>query len=236
MPLALAPADLAARLAVCLVAGLLIGLNRGEAGKAASLRSTLLVCLAACLAMLQANAQLVPSGTAAPSFSMLDPMRLPLGILAGIGLIGAGAILRRDGFATGLATAATLWFATTIGLCAGAGQLVLAALGAVLGVAVLAGLKPLERRLPHRRHAWLSIDEPRSEGGDTPRTHAMLDRLAGLRCRIRLTGTQCHTATGAICRRFEVDWTARAGHDCVERAIDAFVRDSHGSASWSVRN
>ncbi|MEK6421789.1 MAG: MgtC/SapB family protein [Burkholderia gladioli] len=235
MPLILTAADIAARLAVCLVAGLLIGLNRGESGKAAGLRTTMLVCLTACLAMLQVNALLAQTGRDAQSFAVLDLMRLPLGILSGMGFIGAGAILRRDGLVTGITTAATLWFVTMIGLCAGGGQLGLAALGTVLGFAVLAGLKQLEQRLPRRRHAWLSIDEIRGSAGDTPRTNAMLERLAGLRCSIRLNGTQCHAATGAICRRFEVAWVARTGSDPVESAIDAFVRDSHGGASWSVR-
>lgn len=235
MPLLLTPADIAVRLAVCIAAGLLIGLNRGESGKAAGLRTTLLVCLTACLAMLQVNALLAQSGKIAQSFAVLDLMRLPLGILSGMGFIGAGAILRRDGLVTGITTAATLWFATMIGLCAGGGQFALAVLGTVLGFAILAGLKQLEQQLPHRRHASLSIDETRGEAGGTPRTAAMLDRLAILRCRIRLTGTQCHASTGGICRRFEVDWLARAGHDPVEQAIDAFVRDSHGGASWSVR-
>ncbi|WP_414448727.1 MgtC/SapB family protein [Burkholderia sp. 22PA0099] len=237
MPLVLDFADIAARLAVCLVAGLLIGLNRGESGKAAGLRTTMLVCLTACLAMLEVNALLMQSGKGAQSFAVLDLMRLPLGILSGMGFIGAGAILRRDGLVKGITTAATLWFVTMIGLCAGGGQLVLAGLGTALGLAVLVGLKRLELHLPHRRHAWLSIDETRGDAGDTPRTTIMLDRLGGLRCRIRLTGTQCHAATGAICRRFELAWTARAGNgpDPVENAIDAFVRDSHGGASWSVK-
>lgn len=235
MPLVLTYADIAARLAVCLVAGLLIGLNRGESGKAAGLRTTVLVCLTACLAMLQVNALLVQAGKAPESFIVLDLMRLPLGILSGMGFIGAGAILRRDGLVTGITTAATLWFATMIGLCAGGGQLTLAVLGTVLGFVVLSGLKQLEQRMPHRRHAWLSIDEVHGEAGGTPRTTAMLDRLAGLRCRIRLTGTHCHAATGAICRRFELTWISRARTDPVEQAIDAFVLDSHGGASWSVK-
>lgn len=54
---------------------------------------------------------------------MLDLMRLPLGILTGMGFIGGGAILRRDGFVFGVTTAATLWFVTAIGLCFGVGRL-----------------------------------------------------------------------------------------------------------------
>jgi putative Mg2+ transporter-C (MgtC) family protein len=52
----------------------------------------------------------------------LDLMRLPLGILTGMGFIGGGAILRRENFVTGVTTAATLWFVTVIGLCFGVGR------------------------------------------------------------------------------------------------------------------
>ncbi|MGN4076713.1 MgtC/SapB family protein, partial [Burkholderia gladioli] len=47
MPLVLHPFDIAARIAVCLIVGAIIGLNRGESGKAAGLRTVMLVCLAA---------------------------------------------------------------------------------------------------------------------------------------------------------------------------------------------
>ena len=48
------------------------------------------------------------SGRKPDSFIMLDLMRLPLGILSGIGFIGAGAILRKGDMVTGVATTATL--------------------------------------------------------------------------------------------------------------------------------
>ena len=54
-------------------------------------------------------------------------MRLPLGILTGVGFIGGGAILKKGGSITGVTTAATLWIATVIGLCLGGGQLALGA-------------------------------------------------------------------------------------------------------------
>ncbi len=49
-------------------------------------------------------------------------MRLPLGILSGIGFIGGGAILQRGDLVMGVTTAATLWFVTVMGLCFGAGS------------------------------------------------------------------------------------------------------------------
>ncbi len=234
MPLALDATDVAIRIAACLVAGAIIGLNRGESGKAAGLRTTMLVSLAACLAMLQVNALLAQAGKTAQSFVVLDLMRLPLGILSGVGFIGAGAILRRDGLVTGLTTAATLWFVTVIGLCAGAGQLALAALATVIGFAILTGAKALERRLPHTRRAWMSIDEPPGMG-DAPRTQDVLERLRALRCRVLQTGTQRDPVSGLVRRRFDLAWTAPGAGDPVERAIDAFVCDSVGAANWSIK-
>ncbi|WP_186109109.1 MgtC/SapB family protein [Burkholderia gladioli] len=237
MPLVLQPFDIAARIAVCLIAGAIIGLNRGESGKAAGLRTVMLVCLAACLAMLQVNLLLPQDGKGSQSFAVLDLMRLPLGILSGVGFIGAGAILRKDGLVTGLTTAATLWFVTVIGLCAGGGQLALAALGTVLGFGILTGMKALEQRLPHKRHAWLSVDEaaPAAQPEASARTAAMLERLDGLDCRIRRASTQAQADSGALRRRFDLSWIAPARDDPVEQAIDEFVRDSGGGASWSIR-
>jgi putative Mg2+ transporter-C (MgtC) family protein len=81
-----------------------------------------LVCLAAAIAMIQTNLLLAVKGRTADSFVMLDLMRLPLGILTGMGFIGGGAILRRESLVLGVTTAATLWFVTVIGLCFGVGR------------------------------------------------------------------------------------------------------------------
>jgi putative Mg2+ transporter-C (MgtC) family protein len=56
-------------------------------------------------------------------------MRLPLGILTGVGFIGGGAIIKRDDIAVGVTTAATLWSATVIGLCLAADRSALIAPG-----------------------------------------------------------------------------------------------------------
>src|SRR5215475_4281882 len=117
--------EIALRLVLTVIAGLLIGYNRTEHGKAAGLRTTLLVCLAASFAMIQVNLLLPTAGRAPDSFVTNDLMRLPLGILTGVGFIGAGAILRRRDVVTGVTTAATIWYVTVIGLCFGGGQILL---------------------------------------------------------------------------------------------------------------
>jgi len=75
---------------------------------------------------------------------MNDLMRLPLGILSGMGFIGAGAIVRRDNFAVGITTAATLWFVTVLGLCFGGGQIAIGLVSSAIGVVVLTALKVVE--------------------------------------------------------------------------------------------
>jgi hypothetical protein len=94
MPLTLTWREIALRLALSLIAAALIGLDRGEHGRPAGLRTTLLVCLAACVAIIQTSLLLAAKGRPADSFIMLDLMRLPLGILTGMGFIGGGAILQ----------------------------------------------------------------------------------------------------------------------------------------------
>src|SRR5215469_10763033 len=149
MPLTLTWEQIALRIFLAAIASLLIGLNRDEKGHPAGMRTTMLVCLAACFAQLQANLLLTTAGKSASSFAVLDLERLPLGILSGIGFIGAGVIVKRDNnIVTGVTTAATMWFVTVLGLLFGAGQLRLGCVAAVLAIVILWGLKHMENFMP----------------------------------------------------------------------------------------
>ena len=117
MPTTVEWSDIALRLVLTILAGGLIGFNREEHGRAAGLCTMILVCLAASVSMIMVNRMLPMAGRDEHSFVMLDLMRLPLGILSGMGFIGAGAILRRGSAVVGVTTAATLWFVTMMGLC-----------------------------------------------------------------------------------------------------------------------
>ena len=147
MPILVTWSEIAIRLACAIAAGGLIGLNRSEHGRAVGRRTSILVSLAACVAMVQVNLLLPLAGRSPSSFVMNDLMRLPLGILSGMGFIGAGAIVRRGNFVVGVTTAATMWFLTVLGLCFGGGEVVLGLTGTALGMLVLAGLKAVEDRL-----------------------------------------------------------------------------------------
>ncbi|MGH9591295.1 MAG: MgtC/SapB family protein, partial [Terracidiphilus sp.] len=147
---------IAVRLILTLLAGALLGMDRSRNGHPAGLRTVLLVTLAASVAMIQMDLLLPTSGKTASSFSVMDVMRLPLGILTGVGFIGAGAILRKGNMVLGVTTAATLWFATVVGLCLGAGQLALGCVAAVAGYFVLTSLGWLERRIKCYQPATLT--------------------------------------------------------------------------------
>jgi putative Mg2+ transporter-C (MgtC) family protein len=155
--------DIVIRLLLTMVAAGAIGFDRDQRGRPAGLRTNLLVALAASIAMMQANALMISQGKTADSFVVMDTMRLPLGILSGIGFIGAGAIIKRGEMITGVTTAATLWFVTVMGLCFGGGQIGLGLWAFAIGFAVLVGLKRFETLMPQWHHGTLRVTLLKSE-------------------------------------------------------------------------
>jgi putative Mg2+ transporter-C (MgtC) family protein len=200
--------DIVLRLALSALASAAIGANRGEHDRPVGLRTTMLVSLAATLSMILANLLLPTAGKAADSFAVMDPMRLPLGVLSGMGFIGAGAIIRRDILVRGVTTAATLWFVTVMGLCFGAGQAYLGLAACGLGVLVLWPLKWIEHRVGEWRRGQLSI----TIDGDDPIEEGILSGFAA-----------AGYAVGG--RSFDLD--ARAGR----RAVSCEVRWREGGPS-----
>jgi putative Mg2+ transporter-C (MgtC) family protein len=157
MPLHVTWQDIAVRLFLTMIAGAMVGFNRGVRGHAAGLRTTILVSLAASVAMFQSNVLLSMSGKTSGSFAVMDLMRLPLGILTGVGFIGGGTILRRGDLVTGVTTAATLWVMSVIGLCLGGGQIGLGLAATGLTLLTLWALKFLDILIPRENRALLVV-------------------------------------------------------------------------------
>jgi len=112
----------------------LIGLERQHAGKPAGLRTHLLVCIGAALFTVASIYGFGEGGDAA---------RVAAGVVAGVGFLGAGAIIStREGILVGLTTAASIWAVAAIGLAAGAGLYILAPVATAVVLIVL--------RLPKR--------------------------------------------------------------------------------------
>jgi putative Mg2+ transporter-C (MgtC) family protein len=149
--------QIAERLLLAAFASMLFGINRDERGRPAGMRTTMLVTLAAAISMLMVNVMLDMDGKVPSSYIGLDLMRLPLGILSGIGFIGAGTILKQGNTATGVTTAATLWFTTMLGMLFGAGLIPFGIGATVLGLLILVGLKPLEKMLRRRHTGTITV-------------------------------------------------------------------------------
>lgn len=174
MPYHLDWPTIALRLVLSALASAAIGVNRGEADRPVGLRTTMLVTLAAAISMIQVNLLLPVAGKGQDSFVVMDLMRLPLGILSGMGFIGAGAIVRRGSLVQGVTTAATLWFATVMGLCFGGGQIYLGLAAFALAIFVLWPLKWVEHRAGIHRRGVVSI----TTQGIEPDDPVILSRFA----------------------------------------------------------
>ena len=136
------------RLTVAGLLGGLLGWEREHAGKAAGVRTHMLVAMGAAMFVLVAQ----QSGIGAA-----DSSRVIQGIIAGVGFLGAGTILKGhgDNQVHGLTTAAGIWLTAAIGVAAGLGREVTAVLSTLLALAVL-WLLPLlhetaQTRWPRKR-------------------------------------------------------------------------------------
>ncbi|PSJ63078.1 MgtC/SapB family protein [Pseudaminobacter soli (ex Li et al. 2025)] len=201
MPLNPSWQEILLRLLLTLIAGALIGLNREAHGKAAGLRTTILVGLAAAISMVQANLLLSVGGKTPDSFAVMDVLRFPLGVLTGVGFIGGGTILRKGDLVSGVTTAATLWVMTAIGLAFGGGQLWLGFAGTLLSLVTLLALKWVDLRIPREHHAMVAL----GTGGVTAPDLAAILKPLGYEA--RLAGTDRLGRAGARRFVFDVSWT-----------------------------
>ncbi|MBE1160368.1 MgtC/SapB family protein [Dyella acidiphila] len=134
------------RIALAAALGAVIGLNRSRKEWAAGMRTHMLVCVGAALAII----------VSAFGFHdvlgknvVLDPSRIAAQVVSGIGFLGAGTImfLQREQIIRGLTTAAGLWATASVGLAAGSGMVAAAVIATAVIWLILAMLKPLERKL-----------------------------------------------------------------------------------------
>lgn len=130
----LEPLEIAFRLVCAMILGLIVGLEREYTHRPAGMRTHILVALGSCAVMLTGQmifAQYQSYG-ATP-----DPARLAAQVIAGVGFLGAGTIMRDGASVKGLTTAASLWGVACLGIAVGGGYYVIALVGTILVILTL---------------------------------------------------------------------------------------------------
>ena len=129
------------RLFLAVILGGLVGLERSKSGRAAGLRTHILVCLGAAIASmtgLYINA----------TYNTGDVARIAAQVISGIGFLGAGTILvKNKSTVTGLTTAACVWAVGTIGVAIGYGFYEAALFGALLIFFITKTLNAVDRKV-----------------------------------------------------------------------------------------
>ncbi len=155
--------ELVIRLLLAALLGSAVGFERERLDWAAGLRTHMLVCVGSALVVI-VSAFGFKDILGTPSV-VLDPSRIAAQVVSGIGFLGAGTImfLRRE-IVRGLTTAAGLWAVAAIGLAIGSGLYVAGVVTTAIVLFILAGLKPLERRLFRNRkirqlNIWVKRDQ-----------------------------------------------------------------------------
>ncbi|WP_204114370.1 MgtC/SapB family protein [Shimia biformata] len=158
----------AINLTVALFCGALIGSERQVRQRMAGLRTNALVALGA--ATFVVFSSLYPTE--------LSPTRVGAQVVSGIGFLGAGIIFRHGFNVHGLNTAATLWCSAAVGLIAGAGAILFAALATGAVIFVNLGLRPLVKWLKKTTRAGVPLTQEfrvvlRCAAGDTSKVRKL---------------------------------------------------------------
>ncbi len=122
------------RVLVAFVAGVIIGFDRERSGKAAGIRTQMLVCVGS--ALMAGISVFLGKWYGVPD---ADPARLMAQVITGVGFLGAGVILKNGNKVLGVTTAATIWTTAAIGISIGAGLY----LPAIVAVCLVLLLNPI---------------------------------------------------------------------------------------------
>ena len=138
-PFAQMPMDgwMAARVLMSLFCGTIVGLERQIRGKPVGIRTSVLITVST-MAFIQL-------GNLGNSTQATDPTRVLGQLVTGVGFLGAGVILTRNGAIEGVTSAACIWLLSAVGAAIGFDQFRFAMLLSVIAVSVLIGVEWLER-------------------------------------------------------------------------------------------
>lgn len=139
------------KVVVSILCGGLVGLEREMKHKPAGLRTNILICLGATLFTLLSI--IFANGSISPGH-ISDPGRIAAQVVAGVGFLGGGMILKSGGEISGLTSAASIWVVAAIGMCIGLGYPIMASIFTITVFFTLYVLSKVDRKLFGKTHCY----------------------------------------------------------------------------------
>jgi len=170
-------ADALLKVALAVLCGGAIGIEREVRGRAAGLRTMILVCLGSTLTMIVSNHLVAGADGVQEAIVRIDPSRIAAGIVTGIGFLGGAVVVKLGDLVRGVTTAASIWLAASLGIVIGQGFYLLALIGVLVALAVLTAFDRIDRALPQPvyRTATLAVARGRAERAEREARAAFAD-------------------------------------------------------------
>jgi putative Mg2+ transporter-C (MgtC) family protein len=148
--------DIFIQIGLAILLGGIIGVERELRGRAAGLRTMILVCLGSTLVMMVSGRMTAEVAPDSGQF-VRDPGRIAAGVLTGIGFLGAGVVVKLGDVIRGVTTAAAIWYVAALGIAIGDGHYALSvtATGVAMGILVL--LQLVEKRLKSHTYRIITV-------------------------------------------------------------------------------
>ena len=144
---------IAVNLGAAVLAGVVVGWERSYFGRAAGLRTHVLVSLASATVMVVATHPASVARAFPPDTLRMDPGRIIQGLMTGVGFLGAGVIVKEGVSIYGLTNAASVWMSAALGIVLGLGYFGAGAMATAATLAVLVGLRWVELSVPRQVYA-----------------------------------------------------------------------------------
>jgi putative Mg2+ transporter-C (MgtC) family protein len=159
VPYALDPFNLEfwTRVGAAALCGGALGFERQIRGKPAGIRTSILICLGTTFFVLL--------GSSFPA-AQADPTRVLGQVVTGIGFLGAGVILTREGLLMGVTSAAVIWMLAAIGAMIGLGYTLTALAASAVAVSALVGVEKLEKTFRSLRRGVHALRTPIDSRGE----------------------------------------------------------------------
>ena len=196
---------------LCVLLCGIVGFEREKRGRSAGLRTHLLVGVGSCMIM-------IISVYGFPAiFPNRDVARLATQVVAGVGFLGAGAIIHNNGGIKGLTTASTIWLVMAIGLCCGSMNFILAIGGTFVVMVVLISFRRIERLASKSNPVFIMLAP-----SDVPVMSILLSVAKDYGCAVTDVTSQIVNNSGRGC--IEVTFSMSAEHKN-EVDVDGIIKE-----------